>query len=237
MPLRLILCLLMINGCRFQPVNVVGNGPVLIDSSLPEDKAKFYHTKAYAAGYPIYYVGPVTDTIVLPSQPLAARKAGDEEFEETTLWTCMDSAHLKIIVDTGFCLSHCARYTHFEWQERAHAAEVLDSIIYYKAIPVFLYNNGAGMLNIGTFGALDRVVMQVKNEKSDWQDIVQPPDYYCRTGASNQVLKAGEMAVAKLLLMEGNYRTHCRLKFELWKDSVFSNEFPFTIDRRQLQKE
>lgn len=237
MPLGLIFILLIVSGCRFQPVNTVKSSLVLIDSSLPADKAKFYHADEYTSGYPIYYMGPVADTIVLPLQPLSPHwKSTDGAFGENAPWTPADSAHLRIVADTAFRLSCGIRFAHFDWSEKALATEVLDSVVYYKAIPVFLYNKGTGVFNIGIFGALDHITMQAKNENGDWQDVVQPPRHRCSTGASDQVLKAGEMAVAKLLLTDGDYRTTCRLKFKSRKDSVYSNVFPFAIDRRQLKK-
>ncbi|WP_143312952.1 hypothetical protein [Chitinophaga eiseniae] len=143
--MRLIFIVLIVSGCRFQPVNTVKSGLVLTDSALPADKAKFYHADEYTSEYPIYYMGPVADTIVLPLRPLSPHwKSTDEAFGENAPWTPADSA---------------------------------------------------------------------------------------------QVLKAGEMAIAKLLLTDGDYHTSCRLKFKSRKDSVYSNVFPFVIDRRWLQKE
>ncbi|QJB40575.1 hypothetical protein HF324_23155 [Chitinophaga oryzae] len=237
MPLRLIFLLLIVSGCRFQPVNMVNGGLVLIDSSLPADKAKFYHADEHTTGYPIYYMGPVADTIVLPSRPLSPyRKSADEAFDGDVPRAPADSAHLRIVVDTAFPLSGGIRYARFGCSKKAQATAVLDSIVYYKAVPVFLYNKGVGVFNIGKFGALNHIIMQARNESGNWQDVVRPPDYYCSTGASEQVLKAGEVAIAKLFLMDGDYTTTCRLKFRLWKDSVYSNVFPFVIDRRQLKK-
>lgn len=237
MLLHLILLLLIVSGCRFQPVNTVKGRLVLIDSSLPADKAKFYHGDEFTTGYPIYYMGPVADTLVLPSRPLPPYwKSTDEAFDEDVPRTPANSAHLRIVVDTAFRLSGGIRYTHFGCSKNAQTTAVLDSIVYYKAVPVFLYNKGVGVFDIGKSGALNHIVMQARNESGNWQDIVRPPDYYCSTGASEQVLKAGEVAVAKLFLMEGDYTTTCRLKFKLWKDSVYSNVFPFVIDRRQLKK-
>lgn len=243
MPLRLVLslfaCILITDGCRFQPVNIIKGKLVLIDSSLPADKARCYNGDDYSTAFPVYYMGPVADTIVLPSRSLSVYwKSGDEKFGDDAPWTPADSAHLQIVVDTAFRLSNASRYAHFEWSAKTMTyTEILDSVVYYKAIPVFLYNKGTGVFSIGIFGALNRITMQIKNEKGDWQDIAWPPKYYCTMGHSNQVLKAGEVAVAKLFLMDGDYPTSCRLKFKYWKDSVYSNVFPFTIGKRLLGRD
>ncbi|MBC9910531.1 hypothetical protein [Chitinophaga varians] len=243
MPLRLVLLLfvylLIIGGCRFQPVNTVEGKLVLIDSSLPADKAKLYNGDDYSTAFPVYYMGPVADTIVLPSSPLRShRKSGDEEFGEHAPWTPADSTHLQIVVDTAYRLSNASRYSHAYWSAKTGTyTEVLDSVVYYKAIPVFLYNKGNGVFNIGIFGELSRIILQAKNEKGDWQDIVGPRRYRCGTGASDQVLKGGEVAVAKLFLIDGDYHTSCRLKFKSRKDTVYSNVFSFTIEKRLLEKD
>ncbi|MBC9933857.1 hypothetical protein [Chitinophaga qingshengii] len=238
MPLRLLLFIyILAAGCRYQPVNILTNDKrILIDSSLPVDKAKFYNNDDYTTAFPVYYIGPATDRIVLPSRPLPHfRQTGDRDFYRDSTWTHTDSAHLQIMVDAAFRISNTARYYHYE-QIDDQPQMVLDSIVSYKAIPVFLYNRGSGIFSIGIFGALTGITLQVRNEKGKWQDIALPAKYYCSTGASMQVLQSGEMAVAKLFLLQGDYPTEARLKFRQFRDSIYSNVFPFTISKQQLKR-
>ena len=227
-----VLVLLRCNTDPDSQPNVQSNGKlVLVDSSGVKAKLHLYQTNFRMGYYPIYYLGEIDDTIRLGKHLIPRHEVGAKNYNRSQDYVIPGPNHMRIFVDTAFSLSHTVNYEHFDQKQEK---TVLDSIISYQAIPIFVYNRSKQNIAVGWSNSLGYVVMQAKNKKGQWSDIEQPMDYYCVTGARLLIIEPNQMIVAKLIKHEGSIRAICRLKFANFNGVVYSNTFTDNIDEQQL---
>lgn len=219
----------MLTGCyRQKRATVTTNRHVTIIDLLPAGfKSWEYDSQRRNAKYPVYYIGPVKDTIEL-NRPLSPREYDVKNIDYDTIQPFTRSINnLKLFVDTTISTSHCFYHFHLDINnlpkhEGSHMC---------LAYPIFVYNLSDSFVSLGMFNMLTNLVRQAKNEKGQWQDIETQSFFMCGSGARDIVAGPQQMIVAKLLRYKGDYFTECRLKLS---KNLYSNTFYDYIDKRQL---
>lgn len=232
---RLLMLLIMALGCLScqKPFNIQRYQQTILIDSVSLDTTLALKKKTTEVGYyPVYYIGPLQDTIrlgnQLPSHGLT------KKFPDTVL-RYLDQVSLT--VDTSIKLTNL---TIFESHSIDDGIDVkrLDSIIKEPAYAIILQNQSDSTLYIGQFNDLRKVVMQYQNKLGKWTDIEEPAyaSTYCSTGAKTMFLEPKQLLVAKLIRYKGDFDALCRLKLKNFDQTCYSNTFRFKIDKSQLSK-
>lgn len=228
----ILISVLILTGCHRQKRAIVTtNQHITIVDLLPAGfKLWEYDSQRRNAKYPVYYIGPVKDTIEL-NMPISPRETDTKDIDYDTAHPSARSiTNLKLFVDTTFSTSHCFYHFYAE-QEKLPKPEGSHMCLAY---PVFVYNLSDSFVSLGMFNMLTNLVRQAKNQKGQWQDIETQTFFMCGTGARDIVAGPQQMIVAKLLRYKGDYFTECRLKLGRKNEYVYSNSFYDYIDKRQL---
>jgi len=236
--MKLISCIsiftLIILACNNNKVipTIQTNGKItLIDSSESAQNLMTYDDNYRSGYFPVYYIGKLCDTIRLGQNAISDRSFGQKDYSKSKKFSWVDSAKMKIIVDTSFNLTHNVRFNHFDDKNNK---EIPDSSKSYKSFAVIIYNMSDSLFSLGLLNSLGYSVRQAKNKQGNWVDIETPFSNFCGTGARNIVLEPNQVLIAKLIRQKGNFKTHCRLKFSKWDKTVYSNIYTDYISERQL---
>lgn len=204
---------------------------VIVDSSEATESLWQYNPKERSGYYPIYYIGKTVDTIYIGKRKIQGLNHEQKDYSTYSNFTWPDSNKMEITIDTSFSLTNYSYYSHFTNNgEKEH----IDSIKTNLCLAIFIRNNCDSLLSIGSFSELGHTLRQAKNESGNWIDIETPIQYFCGTNARELVLEPDEMLLAMLPRYKGDFKTECRLKFEYWQHTVYSNVYYDWIDRKQL---
>jgi hypothetical protein len=203
-------------------VNIQFNGSLtLIDSTIHHHgKLLHYDSSNIVAYFPIYYIGERKDTISLPKVPISTFyvKGRDAKYDTAKNWASYPN--MTIVVDTSFHLIHTSHFGHYN----NNSEEIIDSVVYYQAFPVFLYSHSDSLLLVGSHNIVRWMITETQNQNGDWIEIEEPIRDLCGTGQRDIVLEPHCVLVAKVLRYSDAGKT-LRLKFKHHNAVIYSNTF------------
>ncbi len=219
-------------------VNIAANGQItIVDSTAHAGQPAPYDSTSTMAFYPVYFIGELSDTFHLSSQPVSmfSTRQLEEKYRLISNWTFPDSGKMQIRVDTGFDLAY--RKIFYSSEVDLEEKPAVDSVINYKAFPVFIHNQSDSVFSVGSHNAVGYLIREARNRQGQWVPLESPVEYFCGTGKRDLILEPNQLLLAKLVRYQGDYRTQCRLKFTRWKQTVYSNTFVDFINESQLQNQ
>jgi len=216
------------------------NRCVVVDSVELTDDLTVYDSTDRIAWFPVYYIGDATKHYNLPDIPIKAKtfKRVDTILNQAQITT----AHLNIFVDTALDVTVKKIYMHDETDRDLnghfmwHNKPTTDSVKLAKAYPVFFTNLTSRILYMGDFNAVNFTGREAMNRQGLWVTI-EAPNYYagaCGTGARQLLLNPHQVMIAKVPRYKGSFKTLCRLKLYIYRQTVYSNTFADYIDERML---
>lgn len=236
---------LLFTSCNYnnKEVNVfIGNGIIVIDSaSTGIELVTITGNNKQISSYPVYYIGPKADTISLGRKPISmfADEKNDLKYRAAKNWNSIKSMELSIYVDTTMHLSNNIDFTHFDNEDADK--EILDSIRFYKAFPVFIENQSDSLISVGTHNFVNYLTREVRDENGNWIEI-ESADRGALDGTAKRhlVIEPNHILIAKMSRYKGDMRAECRLKFNIsWEGAneyvTYSNVFIDNIMKEQLK--
>lgn len=222
--------LFLSTGCRqvAAPIHYhTTNGYILEDTCRSAGIYKPYD-KGYCA-YPIYYTGPVSDTIRIGRQYNFYNTYWKDTrfFHYSRYYT---PGNLNILVDTSV-------HTNCRSEYMLPGNKVLeDSTLNYHAFIVMIRNLSDSIIFMGRTFALFLAWREAKNRKGEWIKIEKTIHEagICRTNQPEIFLYPREIIISKLPRYTGNFVTECRLAFGYYDKVVYSNTFRDSIDEKIL---
>ncbi len=229
----IVVIILFLFNCKHKeiPLNIQTNGQLtLIDSSELTENLITYLAAQNQGYYPIHYKGQSSDTIRLRKRRIPRYGYADKDYGDR--FRSADSSRMTILVDTLFDLTHTAYYEHYPMDSYKI---ITDSVVNYKAYPVLVKNISDSLLFVGDCYEWDNIVRQVKTKKGIWKDIEVPGRFWCGMGCKSIVLEPNQIMIAKLLRYKGDTIVECRLKYTVWKNTIYSNMFYEHLNIKEIQ--
>ncbi len=236
---------LLFTSCNYnnKEVNVFkGNGIIVIDSaSRGIELVTISGKDKQISSYPVYYIGSKADTISLGRKPISmfTDEKSARKYDTAKNWNSIKSMDISIYVDTIIHLSNNVDFTHFDNADADH--EILDSVRFYKAFPVFIENKSDSLISVGTHNFVNYLTREVKNENGNWIEI-ESADRGALDGTAKRhlVIEPNHILIAKMSRYKGDMRAECRLKFNIsWGGAneyvTYSNVFIDNIMKEQLK--
>jgi hypothetical protein len=222
-----ILLAIVFVSCRNDKFLVLKSKGITILDSLHEKGVNLsYDPEERMAYFPVYYNGPIKDTIVLGKTMLSKYALVSSRTEYDSIFSIKD---LSLFVDTNLKMIHQSKfYSELEGEVSD------DSISSINAFGFVIKNRGKFRVHLGIMGSICSMVRQVKNDYGAWSDMEIPTFYFCGTGASQVILQGNEMIIGKMMRYTGDVIKECRLKLLIGSDSIFSNTFIDSVNTRQL---
>lgn len=222
--------LFILVSCTRNPLPVLYNTAdgFVLEDTCREASAFKLHDRGYC-NYPIYYTGPVSDTV----------RTGRQYNYYTTNWNDARYFHfsrsytpvnLKILVDTTVHTNCRLEYT-------LPGYKVLeDSTLNYHAYLVTIRNISDSIIFMGRSFALYLAWREAKNREGKWVKTERTlhETGICGTNQPEIFLFPREIIISKLPRYTGNLVTECRLAFGFEDKVVYSNTFKDAIDEKIL---
>ncbi len=213
-------------------LNIQTNGALtLIDSTSLAGQFQEYDPHYREASYPVFFIGGLTDTIKLGPEPISNSISYRQTNYIGHYWRYPDDGKMTITVDTCMHLTYRIFYKHYS---EIIQKLVVDSSTNYFAFPIIFHNLSDTILFLGMGNHLENMVRQAKNKDKIWVDIERPLNYQCGTGLSDLYVDVREILIAKLPRYKGDFKTVCRLKYQMNDKVVYSNTFLDMVDFKQL---
>jgi hypothetical protein len=198
---------------------------VLIDTCLPANQ---YLQEQLTIDYPIYYIGPVKDTINI-SQRYDRKHTPIPRWPEifAASWTYSDK-NLKIKVDTSFDTNCPIEYYNKDWRIDP------DSTMNYHSSVFTIRNISDSIICMGQTFSVYYMHRELKNRQGEWIPIGKNicEEIFCGTGQPTIYIKPGEMILSKVKHYRGSFKTDCRLVFGRNGNVVYSNVFSEFVDEK-----
>jgi hypothetical protein len=186
----------------------------------------------YRTDYPIYYIGPIQDTIKIGNGYSTPQTPWTNHFEYPTTRFYSDK-NLSIYVDTSFKTNSRSEYL-------SEGLEIVeDSTINYHSFLFTIKNISDTILYMGRSFSVFFIHREAKDRNGQWIKIDKKLAEVglCLVGLPSITLKPGEIIVSKLRRYEGSFLTDFRLVFGYNNNVVYSNTFKDYIDERALNDE
>ncbi|WP_461789150.1 hypothetical protein [Pedobacter sp.] len=227
---RFLISLIAIVGCIScrKPFNVQHfHETVFIDSVSLDTTLKPRKKDTQIRYYPVYYTGPLQDTIHLGEK--LPSHGENKNFQDFVLRSLDE---VTLTVDTSIKLNNLTIFESYRTGDDTFAKRV-DSIIKEPAYAIILQNRSDSTLFLGHFNYLRSIVMQYQDKSGKWKDVEKAAFAYdtCLTFAKNIVVGPKQILVAKLIEYEGNFAPLCRLKLMNFDQTCYSNTFHFKLDK------
>ncbi|HTJ52842.1 MAG TPA: hypothetical protein VL443_25475 [Cyclobacteriaceae bacterium] len=222
---------------RVKPLNIqVSNGLTLIDSTSVEKDLSFSDTLYEEGYYPVYYIGPDNDTIILEHEPISMFfNPKDSIYYKAKNWESLKNMEISLAIDTNMTVAFKAGYSHFD----ENAEEVLDSVKNFAAYVIKIKNNSDSLVQLGSHNAVGYLTKEAKNNKGDWIQIEEPIKPYCGTAKKQLIMEPGDILITKMIKHKANLKVECRLKLRLSYIEgtyvTYSNTFVDQIDTTQIK--
>ena len=183
----------------------------------------------YRTDYPIYYIGPIQDTIKIGNRYSGTRTPWTNNFEYPTSRFYSDK-NLSIYVDSSFKTNSRAEYI----SRKSKIIE--DSTINYHSFLFTIKNISDTVLYMGRTFSVYFIHREAKDRNGQWIKIDRELSNVglCLSGEPSITLKPGEIIVSKVRRCEGSFLTEFRLVFGYRNNVVYSNTFKDYIDERAL---
>ncbi|HEY8896446.1 MAG TPA: hypothetical protein VIM79_16585 [Niastella sp.] len=219
-------------SCIQPPVHVKiarTNNICIADTCIEENRLLEFGE--YITDYPIYYIGPVQDTIKIGNRYSRARTPWTNNFEYPTSRSYSDK-NLNIYVDTSFKTNSRVEYVSQE------SRIIEDSTINYHSFLFTIKNISDTILYMGRTFSVFFIHREAKDRNGQWITIDRQLSNVglCLTGEPSITLKPGEIIVSKIRRCEGSFLTEFRLVFGYRDNVVYSNTFKDYIDERALSE-
>jgi len=234
--LAILVLLTLVYGCHRDKIRALHfetpGELVVADSADWKGKVMAYDTNRPWGLYPIYYIGPKTDTVGLGRKPVQGMWVHDwrDTCDYCAKW--YTDTTITIRVYTTPKTAHTICYE--QYPNHNCPVRTIDSVVSYVAYLVVIENISDSLIFIGWSNLLLSTILQAKDDNGVWKDVERPIPIMCGTGLRRNYLEGGEILVAKMVQHTGNYQATCRLKLERLKNTVYSNTFEYLIDKRQL---
>lgn len=189
-----------------------------------------YLTEKESSEYPIYYVGPVKDSISIGRRYFALWTPWKNK-EHMVFSRKYNPENLDIRVITSL-------HTTVRQEYLLRDAEVLeDSTLNYHAFLITILNKSDSVLFMGRSFSLFMAWREAKDRRGNWIKIETPlhRQAICLSYQPEIFLNPKEIIVSKLPRYKGDFVTDFRLVFGYEKDVVYSNIFSDFIDEKILQ--
>jgi hypothetical protein len=234
--LAALLLLTLVYGCHRDKLRALHfetvGGLVVADSADWKAGIMAYDTNRPWGLYPIYYIGPKTDTVGLGRKPVQGMWVYDwrDTCAYCAKWYTDTTITIRVYTTPKTAHTICyEQYPNTDWPVRT-----IDSVVSYLAYLVVIENISDSLIFIGESHFLLPNILQAKDDNGVWKDVERPIPIMCGAGLRRNYLEGGEILVAKMLKHTGNYKATCRLKFGRTSRIVYSNQFECVIDIRQL---
>ncbi|SDG59684.1 hypothetical protein SAMN04488121_105137 [Chitinophaga filiformis] len=185
-------------------------------------------------GYPVYYLGPLKDTISIGSRYWLRREKRFKEYPEYCIFK-YSKYNISIQVDTLFSACLAMEYL----SEERLIDRYCDSNRYYHASMISIRNTSDTAISLGTSFSISHIHREMLNSRGQWIKVNEKlcEQWFCGTGQPNLYLMPGEVIISKIGHFSGEYAVSCRLALGRCRDTsqVYSNIFTECIDDRLLR--
>ncbi|GGH77910.1 hypothetical protein HNQ91_004001 [Filimonas zeae] len=220
-----LFCLLFCSGRNKQVCIYEKSDFVLIDTTYTTELPR--EARTAPAGYPIYYFGPVKDTIAIGKQFLRGRTPIPQWPKVLPATRNYSVNKLQILVDTSITTDLPTEYAAEDGSFNNAAAQ------HYNARLVTLRNICDSIVWIGRSFDIIFMRLECRNRQGEWVAVQQRMEG-CGTGQPSIYLRPGEIIIAKSSRLQGSFTTDCRLVFGRDDRIVYSNTFREAINETLL---
>jgi len=195
---HLLLITIPLLACsRVKPLNIqVNNGLTLIDSTSVEKKISLSETSDNEGYYPVYYIGPDNDTIIL-GKPISmfSNPKEDSIYYTAKNWESPKNMKISLTIDTNMTVAYEAVHSYFDENDK----RVLDSVKKSAAYILIIKNNSDSLVRLGSHNIVGYLTKEIKNSDGNWIQIEKPVNYYCGTAKRQLVVKPQHILIAKII--------------------------------------
>lgn len=174
--------------------------------------------------FPIYYIGPVKDTISIGSRYWLRREKRFKEYPAYFIYKYSKS-HVSVQVDTSFPACMALEYLN----EERLIDRYCDSNHYYHASTIIIRNVSDTAVSLGITFNVFQMHREMLNSRGQWVKVSEKlcEGWYCGTGQPHIILMPGEIIVSKVPHLAGKHAIPCRLALGRCRDTsqVYSNIF------------
>jgi len=185
-------------------------------------------------GFPIYYLGPVKDTICTGSRYWLRPEKRFKEYPEYCIYKYSKS-DVAIQVDTSFSVCEAMEYL----SEERLIDRYCDSNRYYHASMIIIRNASDTAVSLGISFSVSQIHREMLNSRGQWIKVNEKlcEQWFCGTGQPNIYLMPGELIISKIGHFSGEHAISCRLALGPCHDTsqVYSNTFMEYLDDRLLR--
>lgn len=182
--------------------------------------------------FPIYYLGPLKDTISIGRYYDRRRNKPDLPYPDVAI-NQYSSENLSIYVDTSFSATITADYYN------DNGIIQPDSTRHFNASVIILRNMTDTAMYMGMTYSLYYMHREIKNSQGKWVRTCNKlrGEMWCASGQPDIFLKPGEVMISKIAHYGGPHTVACRLAFGRLMDGtqVYSNVFTACIDNELLK--
>lgn len=185
-----------------------------------------WQTSDKPGGYPIYYWGPVKDTVAIGKKYNRKRTAVPKWPRYFTASRTFAATHLQIEVDTTISTDNSVEYFAEDGSFDDDAAE------HYRSKLVTIRNISDSIIWLGSFFAIEHMYLECKNRHGQWVAVQKKLANYglCRNGEPDIYLKPGHIIITKSTHLQGSFATDCRLVLARGDWHCYSNTFRQAIN-------
>lgn len=232
----IILSLLLLLSSCFRkpiPINHFNAGKFILEDTAY--KANEYLASFEDDAYPIYYLGPVTDTIHIGERYWRRRdNRFFREFPQYCVYK-LSTTNISIEVDTLSVVCQPIEYLNDKRQIDRYS----DSNRYFHASMLIIRNVSDTAVSFGYTFNVSQVHREMLNRRGQWVKVADKlcEGWMCVTGQPYLYLKPGELIVSKVSRFSGEHSVYCRLALGRSHDTsqVYSNTFTECIDDKLLR--
>jgi hypothetical protein len=212
--------LLSLSGCGNRRESVTCfkiNGFVLADTGR---LANAFLGGSGHAGYPIYYIGPLKDSIGISRQYLIKRPPV-QTWDPGPVSRDYSHGNLTIVVDTVAKTNAPMEYM----QESGQILE--DSTIHYRAYVFTNQNKSHAVLYMGCMYDVFYIAREVKNSRGQWVRVKKTLSEagLCTFSRARIFLRPKEIIISKTRRHSGRYIVETRLAFGYDGNTAYSNVY------------
>ncbi|MES2560052.1 MAG: hypothetical protein V4590_09950 [Bacteroidota bacterium] len=201
--------------------------PVIIDSFKPQNVHTLKSIPLHH--YHVLYVGSLTDSISVSYKPYRSVYSHYEGLRKRHRE--LHHGDIQLFVDTTNELYGYGFVKSLNVGKKSEGFSLEET--YFRALPVFVFNNCADTLLVGYGDALN-FILEVKNQKGKWQALNLWEG--TMTGTQAILLPSNHVTLTSVPIFKGSFKTVFRLRFDNL-GLIVSNEYAGSIDPLLIKKE
>jgi hypothetical protein len=228
-----IFLVILISSCvnSNNPELAIFKGKDFILTDTNQCATEYLHDQVNDIDFPIYYIGPIKDTISISRRYWRGRtpvKIWPEKF--AAIWTYSDM-NLRIEVDTTLAVNSPVEYIYEDGKLN------LDSTRNYYASVFTIRNISDSIVWMGRTFSVYFLHREFKDKLGHWVRVGENISDIgiCATHEPEIFIRPGEIILSKVRRYEGLFKTDCRLVFGRNNHLVYSNIFKESVDERIFQ--